>query len=456
MNVQADSLLQAGEVYTDSIALYSAVQALNQWRWLLPTDYARACFFYGRLLRIEEDYARSMPYFINARHACTCDDGLLGRVYSNIAYICRLEGSYPLAYDMYECSAGQFLHAGDTVRYLIARTNMAYALAEQGDTCGVQAIIAPIGQSCPTPSIVAMCDETCAEAFMRAGDYLTALRYAGRINPPTPSVLMIKGQCFSQLGQCDSATCYARQVVGQTDHPFLLVNALFILTQQDSTADLPGVRSVAAQRAVVLKQIAVNQGDLSRAVELLRQDLDVKPIHLGLLPVSMLCLLIVLIAWWLILRRQRKREMTRIAQERQQAQAFISAREEQNALLQQQFDERRAKIEQEITQNIDALRHADDWRKTLCWNNYEQFCEVVNKHFFLLADKLKAAGQLNEKELRLCMLVLMDCFDSRQMATILYYGESGIRNFKQHTAKKLGTTSRDLREHLFRMMTGEA
>ena len=81
---------------------------------------------------------------------------------------------------------------------------------------------------------------------------------------------------------------------------------------------------------------------------------------------------------------------------------------------------------------------------------------MVNKQFFLLADKLKAKGTLNEKELRLCVLVLMDCFDSKQLATLLHYGESGVRNYKQHTANKLGTNSRELREQLIRMMTGEA
>ena len=115
----------------------------------------------------------------------------------------------------------------------------------------------------------------------------------------------------------------------------------------------------------------------------------------------------------------------------------------------------RQQVKLEVTQNIAALQHSANWRQTLCWKDYDQLCAVLNKQFYLLADKLQAAAALNEKEVRLCVLVLMDCFDSRQMADILYYGESGIRNFKQHTANKLGTNSRQLREHLMKMIIGE-
>jgi len=91
----------------------------------------------------------------------------------------------------------------------------------------------------------------------------------------------------------------------------------------------------------------------------------------------------------------------------------------------------------------------------LCWKDYEQFCAVVNRQFFMLADKLKAKGDLTDKELRLCVLVMMDCFDSKQLAALLHYGQSGIRNFKQHTANKLGTNSRELKQQMIRLMTGE-
>ena len=452
---QADSLLSAGELYEDSAALAQAVDATRPWQLFVPTDYAKACFYQGRLLRMQNYYADAMSYFILARHAYTGDHELLGRVYSNIAYMCRLEGNYPLTYDIYARSAEEFRKAGDSLRYHTSCVSTAYALAEQGDTTGVKALLLPVEQSSCAEALAWMTRETYAEAFMRAGNYERSLGYTNSTDSPSASMLMIKAQCFSESGQLDSATYYARIVVEQTTHPFLQANALFILSQQDTTAGLTDIRSAAARRAQVLERIADNQGDLSRAVEILQQDLNAKPRRWGMLVIGVLCLMIALLAWWGVIRRHHKRAIEQIAHEKRQAAAFISAREEQSAQLQEQLAAQRQHIEQEVTRNIEALRHATDWKQTLCWNDYEQFCNVVNRQFFFLADKLKASGQLSEKELRLCVLVLMDCFDSKQQAKILRYGESGVRNFKQHTANKLGTTSRQLREQLEKIITGD-
>ena len=369
----------------------------------------------------------------------------------NLALICRWQGDYPLSYSLYECSAEAFRNAGDTLRYRIAVTNMAYALAEQGDTTGVQALLAPLDSY---PALADMCNETYAEAFMRAGDYKQGLHYANRCNGGEPSVMMIKAQCFSQSGQLDSATCYARKVLELSRHPFMRANALYILTQQDSTANLVDVRNAAAERARVLNRIADKQGDLTRAVELIRQDINGRSWQWNLLLAGVLCIIVALIAWWQMIRREHKRAIAHIAQQKQQAQEHVSLHQQQDAQLQLQIAERRKMIEQEVNTNLIALQRADDWRKSLGWYNDELFCEITNKQFFMLADKLKARS-LNDKEIRLCMLVLMDYFDSKQTAKLLNYAESGVRNFKQHTANKLGTTSRELREHLIRIITGE-
>ena len=101
-----------------------------------------------------------------------------------------------------------------------------------------------------------------------------------------------------------------------------------------------------------------------------------------------------------------------------------------------------------IENNCEALRCSADWKKDLCWENYDRMCGIVNTHFFLFANKLQVTKNLQEKDIRLCVLVLLDMFDSKQMADILCYAESGIRNYKQKVAQKVGTTSKKLREFL--------
>ena len=203
---QADSLLLQNVVYEDSLSLAQAVDAMRPWQLFAPTDYAKACFYYGRLLRSWGYYAEAMPYLINARRARTSDHELLGRVYSNIAYMCRLEGNYPLAHEVYTRSAEEFRKAGDSLRYHTGCVNMAYALAEQGDTTGVKTLLEPVEQSCSAEALAWMTRETYAEAFMRAGDFAHSLRHANSTGEPSAAMLMIKAQCFSGLEQPDSAT----------------------------------------------------------------------------------------------------------------------------------------------------------------------------------------------------------------------------------------------------------
>ena len=57
----------------------------------------------------------------------------------------------------------------------------------------------------------------------------------------------------------------------------------------------------------------------------------------------------------------------------------------------------RQQVKLEVTQNIAALQHSANWRQTLCWKDYDQLCAVLNKQFYLLADKLQAAAALNEE-----------------------------------------------------------
>ena len=74
---------------------------------------------------------------------------------------------------------------------------------------------------------------------------------------------------------------------------------------------------------------------------------------------------------------------------------------------------------------------------------------IVNKHFNMLARKLQKAG-LTEKEVRICVLTLLN-YGYDEMADILFYASNGIGKFKMRTAKKIGTTAKNLRDYLINM-----
>ena len=103
---------------------------------------------------------------------------------------------------------------------------------------------------------------------------------------------------------------------------------------------------------------------------------------------------------------------------------------------------------QELETNRLIICNSHDWQKELQWADFDAMCETINRHFFLFADKLKATNTLDEKEIRLCVLVFLDMFTLKQMAATLSYSETGIRTYKSRVNEKLGNKGHDLRNFL--------
>ncbi len=82
--------------------------------------------------------------------------------------------------------------------------------------------------------------------------------------------------------------------------------------------------------------------------------------------------------------------------------------------------------------------------------DFEALCKIVDRRFYMLASKLRKTQALNETEVRLCILVLLD-LSRAEIANTLPYALNSVGKLKDHTAKKLGTTGKNLRTFLVRM-----
>ena len=110
-----------------------------------------------------------------------------------------------------------------------------------------------------------------------------------------------------------------------------------------------------------------------------------------------------------------------------------------------------------IELHCEAIRHSHNWQKEIHWNDFDELCYFINEHFGLLANKLKAVEVLDEKEIRLCILVLLNFpFSNDEQAETIIYSKSGFGKFKYRMTKKLGTTAKDLREFLLKMILSMA
>ena len=101
----------------------------------------------------------------------------------------------------------------------------------------------------------------------------------------------------------------------------------------------------------------------------------------------------------------------------------------------------------QIDNRCSMLRKSTNLTGDLCWSDFDKMCSIVNQQFYLFASKLKGTNILNETEIRLCVLVLIG-LKRQETSAILPYALSSVGKLKDNTAKKLGTTGKNLREHL--------
>ncbi len=464
----ADSLrVNEGVAYDDSLALAEAYGTMGWWRIVYPDDYARACYYYGRLLRSRGNQVVAMQAFISGTHApyvqrvvplpWFTDYHILGRIYSNMGTMCHLIDEFGLGYNMYDQSARAFHTAGDTTAYYYAISDMALELAEQKLHHETLALLNRIEQECLNPEVLTKLWETKAILYENLASYDSAIIAAHELYSRgyyAPTGYVIEAQAYWHLQQYDSALHYANVVM---THPKAAqqdrYNMLHIIIYNDSTAGYEESLRRTEERSDIDKEILDPlKESLAQAVTILRQDLIKRPHYLYLVLFILLFCIIGGVEWHSAYRIKSKREqtMSEINTERQQVQAFVSAKLEEKEQLNRQLTARQQQIYQDIEATCELLRQYDNWDKELRWKDYKELCDFTNHHFYLLAYKLQSVYQLDEKEVRLCVLVLLDKFNNDALAKILHYGK-GIRTYKSRLNVKLGNKGNDLRTKLFQI-----
>ena len=448
---EADSLRAVGTTYDDSLAIAKAAATLSHVRIIYPTDYARANYYYGRLLRNRGDHPEAMQAFLRTIHSRTNDHEILARSYSNIATLCHWADEYALSYEMYQKCAQQFWLCSDSVMYYYALNAIAFELVWQKQCREALALTDKIEQECIDTGVLTKIWETRAEAYKMVEKYDSAIYCAGILYQKgyyAPTGYVIKAQSYLGIGQDDSAVYYAQKVM---DSPYAdntdKYNVLFILSNNDSTIEKDEIRELNSQRADIgIKELTPESEKLAIAIDYLLQDMNRKPDLIWLWAILTTVFIIATPSIIITSRKRKKHQLySQKATEAQEEHRILS---EQNQKLEQQQIQRQTTMRQELEANRLAICNSHDWQKTLHWKDFDTMCDMVNKHFFLFADKLKTMHTLDEKEIRLCVLVFLDMFSLKQMADILSYSETGIRTYKSRVNDKLGNKGHDLRTFL--------
>ena len=454
---QADSLWQAGQMYGidagDSLTLAQAYETLGAYQFLSPftfhpsSSFTHACYHYGKLLRAKDNPVEAMQAFINATHTRTPDNHILGRVYSNMGDLCHLAGDFPLSYEMYECSGQMYLLNGDSLLYFYDLNNMAYELAEQGKKESFS-LINRVDSICKNQDLLAKLLETKAVFYRETGQYDSTIFYADKsyeLGNLDNAILLLKAQAYDNLGKKDSAIRYAQIIL---DSPYASFqnrfNALYIVKHCDSTLCAEEIEALYSQREDIrYYEYEPLKEKWLLSTQVLAQDIarrpDLRWIYTLIALILFICSSFVLVRVW------RKRKLhQKISEE-------IEIKQNQIDTLSQRQEEHHLQLLEEIEAVCAQLNESENLKKELRWNNYSEMCEVVNLRLFGFVSHLSSFC-LSEKEVRLCILILLKA-GTEQMVDSIPYAKSGLGKFKLTTARKLGTTTREMRAFLLNLMS---
>lgn len=373
----------------------------------------------GKALREEGKQEEAMQAFIEAAHSETEDEALLGRVYSNMANMCRQANDHETAYEVYGMSAEHFRKTNDTLAYAYALNNMAWEQAVMGEKEEAYMLIDSAVRIYPYSPLIEKVIETKSAACLFRQEYDSVLYYTNGAD--NDYLLMLRAQAFSFLQIDDSAMLYAQQLLPRMTNLFYLDDLYYILTHNDTKADTETLRVLASERADVQNAIKERHGELTKAVQLLRQDLSKKEQATSWKAILWWVIGIGLLVWGaIVVYKQRK--------------LWI---EKSN------FEQARRK---EFAQNIRQLQEAKDVRHELAWDDFAALCLQIDKRFHGLASRLQEQG-LNEQDVRICILVLIG-LSHKEIADMLNCSPKSIGKQKDLTAHKLGVSGGQLQEKL--------
>ena len=355
---------------------------------------------------------------------------------------------------MFEKSANMFLQDGDTLSYYYCLNDMAYELAEQGKKEETMALLNTIPVI--DEDLSSLTNFTKAELYMKIGHYDSAIYYAhsARISEISSiGASLILAQSYSFLEIEDSAVYYANFIIGHSNSLSSINNALYILSNDDKTKDIDAVRQASADRSDTQKLITIRQGKLSQAVQLLEQDLAKTP-DLRWLYAVIVTIIVIGSCLSLYVRKKRNQHKL-LSQQVDDLNKINDSVKQRHEHIQKEYTEYKDNLLTQIEQNYAVLTQSPNIFTDIHWKDYNALCQIINDNFGMLAAKLQGIYHLSEKEIRLCILVLLEITNSKLMAEKLYYSESGIRNFKNRTAKKIGTNSVKMRNALLKLAISE-
>ena len=449
----ADSVDQTEHViYSDTVVLGKTIRTLDNpfGRFFMSNTLGKAYYYMGRNYSLSNQIVAAAGCYIEADRLQIDDPIYRGRVNSNMAYICAQNNNDSLALIFYERASNDFKESGNEWRYsqtLLDRSESNILLHNYL----VADSLLQIAQSYQFDSAYqARYYETCGLYFYEQQQYDSALVYFHKgLNYWQTE----EDKCFSYLKimqsywgniSIDSTMHYAQKCILISNNPNYISNAYYCLMQvakNKNDVELLSQYSHARTDAQKLLRDNTNQyaAAIPKLIEYLQNPYPLRWVWIMLATILLVCIILFVGA---VVYRHRNH----IASE--QIDRLSVHVENQDALLSQELYYRQ--LGEKLSNIVDKY-HAPHKR----WKEYKTLKRDLSPWLHIWMCKLDTLP-LSEREKIFCTIRLVYSYMSDiEIAEYLCYDKHGIRVFKQRIAKKLGTTSADLRDFLRNLPVNE-
>ena len=434
----ADSLDTEHILYRDTTALCHVVRTLDKpfVRQCHRTTLAKAYYYLGRNYSAENLISVAADCYIASDKLYPHDYILRGRVNSCMGFICGQQCKDSVALIFYRRATEHFEKSGNEWRYAQSLLNVVRRLIDVHHFHEADSIW-QIANTFQLDSVyLARLYETRGLYYDEQQMYDSALVWLLKIehfplnNTDKCSAYIKIMQAYDTLYQVAQAEPYAKYVVEHSDIPNFVSNACYcMIANAQKRRDADEVAYYSYIREDNSRLIREEEGEYVLALLSLTDYLK-HPYKTLIISIIISAVALCLIMIVLLFFRYRKRKNQTI-----HTQQHINTRQSQDI------------VEYRVKEKVSYF----DCKSSI-WRNYPIFYETADKQLIGIATRLSKQYHLSQRDIQICIATLYE-FSARDTAFALNCAQSSIGKLKSNTAKKLGTTSKNLRLFLLNLLT---
>ena len=434
----ADSLDTEHILYRDTIALRHSVRTLDKpfVRQCHRTTLAKAYYYLGRNYSTENLISDAANYYIASDKLHPHDYILRGRVNSCMGFICAQQCEDSVALIFYRRAAEHFEKSGSEWRYAYGLLNVTRRLIDVHHFHEADSIWQIADTFQLDTAYLARLFETRGLYYDEQQMYDSALVWLLKIehfplnNTDKCSAYLKIMQAYDTLHQVAQAEPYARYVIEHSDIPNFISNACYcMIANAQNRKDADEVAYYSHIREDNSRKICAEESDYVLAILTLTDYLQYPHKLLVIRLLSGVVIFFVITGVLLSVQNQRKKNR------------LIDAQHKMN--VQQSLDLAEYLLKERAT--YFAVRSS-------AWNNYPIFYETIDNQLNGFATYLTKQYHLNQTDIQICIATLYK-IPAKEIAQVINRPYSSIGKLKSMTAGKLGSTSKNLRKDLLKLLT---